>query len=115
MQRRRQHFAAKAAGILGIRVVGRASTVGTLEPLDKCRGEKKALDTLWAEMKYRGFCGGKVCIADCLNPEASEELVKRILAGFPGSLIEKMPCTALCSFYAEKGGLIIGYEGGTNK
>ena len=31
---------AKAAGILGIRAVGKASDAGTLEPLEKCRGEK---------------------------------------------------------------------------
>ena len=105
---------AAAAGVLGIRVVGKA-TVGTLEQLYKCRGEKKALDTLWKEMKFRGFQGGKVCIADCLNPEAADGLAKRILAEYPGSQIEMMPCTALCTFYAEKGGLIIGYEGGTNK
>jgi len=105
---------AAAAGVLGIRVVGKA-TEGTLQQLYKCRGEKKALDTLWNEMKFRGFEGGKVCIAHCLNPEAAQGLVQRIIAEYPDSRIEIMPCTALCSFYAEKGGLIIGYEGNTNK
>lgn len=105
---------AAAAGVLGIRVIGKA-TVGTLEQLYKCRGEKKALDTIWKEMKFRGFCGGKVCINECVNPKAAEELAKRILAEYPESQIETMPCTALCTFYAEMGGLIIGYEGGTNK
>lgn len=105
---------AAAAGVLGIRVVGKA-TEGTLQQLYKCRGEKKALDTLWEEMKTRGFKGGKVCISQCLNPEAADSLARRILAEYPDSRIEKMPCTALCSFYAEKGGLIVGYEGGTNK
>ena len=33
---------ARAAGLLGIRVVGKASDAGDLEALDKCRGEKKA-------------------------------------------------------------------------
>ena len=31
---------AKAVGILGIRIVGKASAEGTLEPMHKCRGEK---------------------------------------------------------------------------
>ena len=105
---------AAAAGVLGIRVIGKA-TEGTLQQLYKCRGEKKALDTLWAEMKNRGFYGGKVCIAECLNPEAAQGLTDRILAEFPQSRIEVMPCTGLCTFYAETGGLIVGYEGGTNK
>ena len=105
---------AAAAGVLGIRVVGKA-TEGTLQQLYKCRGEKKALDTIWKEMKFRGYCGGKVCIAECLIPEAAKSLADRIRAEFPDSAIEIMPCTGLCTFYAETGGLIIGYEGGTNK
>lgn len=32
------HLVAKAAGLLGIRVIGKASAVGDLETLDKCRG-----------------------------------------------------------------------------
>lgn len=35
---------AKMAGLLGIRVIGKASDVGTLETLDKCRGERKNAD-----------------------------------------------------------------------
>ena len=37
---------AKVVGLLGIRVVGRASDEGTLEPTYKVRGEKKALGKL---------------------------------------------------------------------
>ena len=38
-----KHITAKAAGLLGIRAIGRASDHGTLEMLDKARGEKRAL------------------------------------------------------------------------
>lgn len=34
---------AAAANLLGIRIVGRASNAGKLEPLHKCRGEKRAI------------------------------------------------------------------------
>ena len=37
---------AKIAGVLGIRIVGKASDVGTLEPTDKCRGEAKSLSAI---------------------------------------------------------------------
>lgn len=37
---------AKAVDILGIRIVGRASAEGELEPMHKCRGEKIALQKL---------------------------------------------------------------------
>jgi fatty acid-binding protein DegV len=34
---------AKIAGVLGIRIVGKASDKGTLAPTDKCRGEDRSL------------------------------------------------------------------------
>ena len=34
---------AKAANLFGIRIVGRASDEGELEPMHKCRGEKRAI------------------------------------------------------------------------
>lgn len=104
------HLVAKAAGLLGIRVVGKASDRGDLEPLDKCRGEKKALETIVERMKSLGHRGSKVRIAHCFNTEAAEGLQQRILAAFPGSQVEIYPCRGLCSFYAEKGGLLVGFE-----
>ena len=50
---------AKLVGVLGIRIVGKASDEGTLQPLHKCRGEKRALATIVDEMKKHGYCGGK--------------------------------------------------------
>lgn len=101
---------AKAAGILGIRAVGRASDVGTLEPMEKCRGEKKALAALADHMVAMGYEGGKMRIAHCLNPAAAESLKANILAAFPHADIQIRPTGGLCSFYAEKGGMIIGFE-----
>ena len=101
---------AKIAGVLGIRMVGCASEVGTLQPLHKCRGEKKALETIFKEMVERGFEGGRARIAHCFNPEAAASLKETILAAFPKSDIFIEPATALCSFYAEKGGLLVGFE-----
>ena len=46
---------AKIASVLGICIVGKASDVGTLEPLHKCRGEKSALKTHYKTMKELGF------------------------------------------------------------
>ena len=39
---------------------------------------------------------------------------RAILAEFPNARIKIEPTTALCSFYAEAGGLMIGFEGGYN-
>lgn len=101
---------AKAAGILGIRAVGKASDVGTLEPMDKCRGERKAISALADHMVALGYEGGKMRINHCLNPAAAESLKASIQAAYPQADIQIRPTGGLCSFYAEKGGLIIGFE-----
>lgn len=103
-------IAAKAAGLLGIRVVGKASDVGTLEPLEKCRGEKKALTALVAMLTSLGYEGGKVRISHCLNENAAQQLKNMLLSLYPDADISIRPTGGLCSFYAEKGGMIIGFE-----
>lgn len=101
---------AKAAGILGIRAVGKASDVGTLEPMDKCRGEKKAIAALADHIVAMGYDGGKMRISHCLNMSAAESLKETILAAYPNADVQIRPTGGLCSFYAEKGGMIIGFE-----
>lgn len=101
---------ATIAGVLGIRVVG-AATLGVLHPSDKVRGEKKALATIFNNMKKDGYCGGKVRINHCFNEESALTVKSKILEEFPEADIEISPCTALCSFYAEMGGLLVGFEG----
>ncbi len=101
---------AKLAGVLGIRVVGYGSDQGELEQKDKCRGEKKAISSLYSTMKEFGYAGGKVLIDHCENEAAAEMLKKNIAAEYPQAKIRIGTCKGLCSFYAEKGGLIVGYE-----
>lgn len=101
---------AKAAGLLGIRLVGRASDEGTLEPLEKCRGEKRAIGCLLEKMKSFGYIGGKVRIGHVFNEDAAKELKEKILAEFKNAEIEIYSLRALCSFYAEKGGMLVGFE-----
>ena len=103
---------AKACGLLGIRIVGQASSEGTLQPLHKSRGTAKALKIMLAEMKKNGYQGGKVRIVHCQNEAAAQEFRKLILGEFPEGDVTVGPMTALCSFYAEAGGLMIGYETG---
>ena len=101
---------AKIVGLLGIRIVGKASEKGILAPLEKPRGDKKALISLYAQMKKQGYSGGKVRIGHCRNEAAVKELCGYIKAEFPMADIEHYRLRALCSFYAEDGGLLIGYE-----
>ena len=101
---------AKIAGALGIVIIGKGSDDGKLKPMHKCRGEKKSLLKIIDDMKEAGFSGGRVRIAHCLNPESAIQLKALLLMEFPESDIQIEPCAGLCSYYAEKGGLIIGYE-----
>lgn len=102
---------AKAVGFLGIRIVGKASDEGTLQQLHKARGEKKGMELLLKEMKDHGFAGGKVRIAHSSNPQTAG-LVKGLLEeAYPNLDVEIVPCGGLCCFYAEQGGLLVGFEG----
>lgn len=102
---------AKAAGLLNIRFIGKASKKGTLEMLEKSRGEKRALKSIIDNMKKMGFKNGKVKIGHCNNEETALTLKDLILNEFSAkSEIEIYPLRGLCSFYAEKGGILIGFE-----
>jgi len=101
---------AKIAGVLGIHIVGKASDHGTLEPLSKNRGEGKALPAILEFLEKDGFSGGKVRISHCLNTEAAQKLKQLICDLFPCADVRIRSCLGLCSYYAEKGGLLLGYE-----
>ena len=101
---------AAAASILGIRIVGRASDEGELEPLHKCRGEKRAIRQLWECMRNEGFAGGKVRIWHSENPNAAQQLAETIRESYPGCDIRIGVNRGLCSYYAEKGGVLVGFE-----
>ena len=101
---------AKIAGVLGIRVLGKASAEGTLEPLHKCRGDKKLIDTFLKELDALGYQGGKLRITHCMNESLARELKTAIAGRYPAADIQIGTCKGLCTFYAEKGGLIVGFE-----
>ena len=101
---------AKIAGVLGIRIVGEASPQGTLSPVSKCRGEAKSLAAMLSYMKQKGLWSGKVRIAHCMNSSAANKLKCMLLETFPDAEVQIHPCRLLCSYYAEKGGMLVGFE-----
>ncbi len=103
------HAVAKITGLLGIRIVGRASDHGTLEPTDKCRNQARSLDTIIKHLQEHGFLNGKIHIAHCLNEEGALALKEKVLAHFPAAKVFIQKTMGICSFYAEKGGLMVGY------
>lgn len=105
---------AKLAGVLGIRLCGEAKE-GQITPIHKARGLKKATQVLLDMIRERGFQDGNLLrIAHCFALEQAQALKEAVLAEYPSARIVIEPTTALCSFYAENGGLIIGLEGSFN-
>ncbi len=106
---------AKVAGMLGIRIIGTAAG-GRIEPIHKPRGAKKATQLMVESVKERGFFNGaRMRIAHCFAETQTREFMEAIRAEFPDTIFTLEPTTALCSYYAEEGGIIVGFEGAFNE
>ena len=97
---------AKALGIWGI---GSGSDEGKIAFESKARGAKKVVQTLVSTMKEHGFIGGNVAISHCDNLALAQTLKNSILDIWENTSIEILPTRGLCSYYAERGGLIVSY------
>lgn len=101
---------AKGLGILGIRIVATGSEEGTIQTLEKCRGEKRALRCIVQHMKSCGYSTGKIVIAHFNNEAGALDLKERIIEEF-GSFNGYIHRTgALCAYYAEPESVLIGFE-----
>lgn len=100
---------AAGANLLGIRVIGKA-VEGRLDPSHKVRGQKKTVRTSYEIMKSTGYSGGNVMIDTIHNEESAQALASLIREEYPDAYIRTGACGGLCSFYAEKGGLMIAFE-----
>ena len=106
---------AKLAAALHMHIVGRAGAAGDLEALGKCRSREKALDRLWSVMCENGYAGGRVRVRHTENAEAAALLRETILAQYPDADVRVGENRGLCSYYAERGGMLVGYESGGRK
>ena len=101
---------ARIAGFAGICIVGKASDEGTLEPTHKRRGEVRSMETIIKDLSAMGLKNGKVSIAHCQNEEGALKLKNLIAEKFKNAQVEIHKLRGLCSFYAEKGGFLVGFE-----
>lgn len=97
------------AGKLGFWGIGIASPQGTIEIKGKTRGAKKALAAIIADMAERRVPKHKVVIDHCDNLEMAEALRDAIVKTWGLENVEIHPTRGLCSFYAERHGLIVTY------
>ena len=105
-------MAGMTAKLLGIHMIGIASDVGTVQPLHKCRGTEKTYRLVLQEMRERGFTGGRVILGHAFQEKGADMMKSMILEEFPSARITVMPLSGLCCYYAEEGGLLIGFERG---
>ena len=96
-------------GIYGGAGIGSGSDEGKIAFESKARGAKKAVQTLVSTMKEHGFIGGNVAISHCDNLALAQTLKNSILDIWENTSIEILPTRGLCSYYAERGGLIVSY------
>ena len=97
-------------GLLNIRMVGEASATGTLELLQKARGPKKSLQAAFEELLKGGYAGGRIVMAHRSNEKFCQQLSELVREKYPQAAISIVLTSGLCSFYAEDGGLLMGYE-----
>ena len=97
-------------GLLNIRMVGEASSEGKLELLQKARGHKKSVTAAWEEIKKAGYKGGRIIMAHRNNEKFFQQFSDLVKETYPEASIEEVATSGLCSFYAEEGGLLMGYE-----
>ncbi len=106
------HVVARVAEVLKISIVGKASNEGEFQPLDKCRGENKAFGALIKRLHEEGFSKGKIAIGHCCNLDAAKKFAEVVKKEFDNKKISIFQTGGLCCFYAELGGLMIGFEKG---
>lgn len=99
--------AAAFGSALGIRVMATASKEGTIEIIRKCRGENGVLEGFLEELQNAGYDGGDCYIAHCQNEPLADRLTEAIRSKYPQANITLYKTRGLCSYYAEKGGLLL--------
>lgn len=101
---------AKMASLLKMNIIGTANNKGEFDMAGRARGAKKAQAKMLADMIKNGYIGGRVQIDQVNNIEGAESFKQVILEKFPDADVQIGECGGLCSFYAEEGGLMVGYE-----
>lgn len=95
---------------LGVRIMAKASDKGKIAIVQKYLGKKKMLNGFLEQLEAVSYAGGKVYIAHCQNEKTANALADSILSKFPDAEIKIYPTRGLCSYYAEKGGILMGFE-----
>ena len=75
----------------------------------RARGSRSMIRFLTEELQKVGLAGKQIVISHCMNEKDARDLMSALLAVFPDVKVLVQPTRGLDSFYAERGGLIVGY------
>ncbi len=95
---------------LGVRMIGMASEIGTIKVVGACKGAKKVPAAIIKKLKASKYNGKKLYVCHVEGYPLADELRREIKKEYPEAEILVYPAGGLCSFYAERGGMIIGFE-----
>lgn len=101
---------AAAVGVLGIRIVATASEEGTIEPIAKCRGDKRVVEELLNQLEKAGFRSGKIRLGHTENPGFAQTIFTELKKRYPKADILLYQARGLCSYYSERGAIFVGIE-----
>lgn len=101
---------AAAIGIFGINIIASVTSTGEIKPVSKCRGDKKVIQEFMNQLKINNYSGNKLYISHVNNISLAQEIKKSILNVYSNAKIKIRKTKAICSYYAEKGGILIGFE-----
>lgn len=93
---------------LGIHVIAIGTDRGTIQVVDKARGQGKTFKALVSQMGKQKDCrGAEVVISHCQNLEGANALKEAILQKLPVKSVSVLSCRGLTTYYAMNKGLIV--------
>ena len=97
------------ARILKMWGIGINTKEGKIAVKKKTRGEKNVVNAFVEDMQQNGFDDDYVVISHCQNFELATKVKNTLLSIWKKLKIKIIPTRGLCSYYAERKGLILGY------
>lgn len=107
--RRMSKIAGFVANKLGMWGIGVGSDEGTIEIKGKTRGTQATSTLILEEMKKHNFSNGKVIISHCHNLVFAQKFEAQIKEIWPNSEVKIVSTRGICSYYAERNGVIVSY------
>lgn len=98
------------AGKLGMWGIGIGNALGHIDLIGKVRGTRRMTSRMLEDMKSRKEKIRSVVISYCENQKLALELKRAISEKWDDVVVELCQARGINSFYAERGGIIVGYR-----